>query len=307
MPRNNAAMRGIGWFVVMVLFVLWPAEAPAQSEVLSRALRLDNSGQQDAAIALYRQVLDRNPKSFEAHYGIARALDLKGNYAEAREHFTTAIPLAPDDGSRDQALRMLGVSWTFVGDSKQATPFFKRVFDRRLAAADYSGAADVANELGRVLLELGDPDGGFTWYRTGYQTAQRQPKQSAADRALVELRWVHAQSRIAVRRGNLPDAWRHLATVKALVEKEPDSDQRPQYAYLAGYVAYYAKDYRRAITELQQADQQDPFILLLIAEAYEHAGDAARAREFYQKVLSSNSHAVNNAFARPIARRKLGS
>ena len=67
-------------------------------------------------------------------------------------------------------------------------------------------------------------------------------------------------------------------------------------------MAYYAKDYRRAIVELQQADQQDPFILLLIAEAMKTPGDAARAREFYQKVLSSNSHAVNNAFARPIAR-----
>jgi tetratricopeptide (TPR) repeat protein len=298
-------MRGMVLFVVMVLFAVAPSESLAQSEILSRALRLDNSGQQDAAIALYRQVLDRNPKSYEAHYGIARALDLKGNYAEAREHFTTAIPLAPDDGSRDQALRMLGVSWTFVGDLKQATPFFKRVFDRRVAAADYSGAADVANELGRVLLELGDPAGGFSWYRTGYQTSQRHPKLSEADRTLAQLRWVHAQSRIAVRRGNIPEAKRHLATVKALVEKDPTGDQRPQYAYLAGYVAYYTKDYRRAIAELQQADQQDPFILLLLAEAYEHTGDPARAREFYQKVLSSNSHAVNNAFARPVARRKL--
>jgi tetratricopeptide (TPR) repeat protein len=291
--------------VAVALVTLVAPEALAQSEVLSRALRLDNSGQQDEAIALYRQVLARNPKSYEAHYGIARALDLKGSYAEAREHFTTAIPLAPDDGSRDQALRMLGVSWTFVGDAKQATPFFKKVFDRRVAAADYSGAAEVANELGRVLLELGDPEGGLTWYRTGYQTAQRKPKLSTADRALVELRWEHAQSRIAVRRGNVAEAKRHLATVKALVEKEPNSDQRPQYAYLAGYVAYYAKDYRQAIAELQQADQEDPFILLLLADAFEHSGDKARAREFYQKVLSSNSHAVNNAFARPIARRKL--
>jgi len=291
--------------VIAVLFAVAPPTVLAQSEILSRALRLDNSGQQDAAIALYRQVLARNPKSYDAHYGIARALDLKGNYAEAREHFNTAIPLAPDDGSRDQALRMLGVSWTFVGDVKQATPCFKRVFDRRVAAADYSGAADVANELGRVLLELGDPDGGFTWYRTGYETAQRNPKLSTTDRPLAELRWEHAQSRIAVRRGNVPDARRHLATVKMLVEKGPNGDQRPQYAYLAGYVAYYTKDYRRAIVELQQADQEDPFILLLLAQACEHAGDSARAREFYQKVLSSNSHAVNNAFARPIARRKL--
>jgi predicted Zn-dependent protease len=156
-----------------------------------------------------------------------------------------------------------------------------------------------------VLLELGDPEGGLTWYRTGYQTAQRKPKLSTADRALVELRWEHAQSRIAVRRGNVAEAKRHLATVKTLVDKEPNSDQRPQYAYLAGYVVYYAKDYRQAIVELQQGDQEDPFILLLLAQAYEHLGDKARAREFYQKVLASNSHAVNNAFARPIARRKL--
>ena len=278
----------------------------AQSSVLSRALRLDNSGQHDEAIALYRQVLASNARSYEAHYGVARALDLKGSYAEAREHFAKAIELAADDGSRDQALRMMGVSWTFVGDAKRATPFFTRVFDRRLAAGDFAGAAEEANEIGRVLLELGDVNGAQRWYRTGFDTARRDAKQSAGDRDLAAMRWAHAQARIAIRRGNRTEAQRQMAAVKSLVDKDANSDQRVQYPYLAGYVAFYAKDYMRAVAELQQADQDDPFILLLTAEAYGQLGDAARAREYYRKVLASNSHAINNAFARPVALRKLG-
>jgi tetratricopeptide (TPR) repeat protein len=277
----------------------------AQNDVLAKALRLDNLGQQDEAVALYRDVLARDPKSFGAHYGIARALDLKGNYTEAREHFGQAIALAPDNGLRDQALRMMGVSWVFVRDAKRATPFFKQVFDRQLKEGAFAGAAEEANEIGRVLLELGDVNGGLAWYRSGFEIAGRQPNQSARDRDLADLRWAHAQARIAIRHGDRTEAQRDMAAVKSLVDKGTNPDQRVQYPYLAGYVAFYSKDYKRAIAELLQADQQDPFILLLIAEAHEHLGDATMAREYYRRVLGSNSHAVNNAFARPVARQKL--
>jgi len=293
---------------VAVVWSMLVAASPvaAQSDV-ARAFRLDNSGHQDEAIALYRQVLARDSRSYDAHYGIARALDLKGDYTEARDHFAKAIELAPDDGSRDQALRMMGVSWTFVADARQAVPFFKRVFDRRLNAGDLSGAAEEANEIGRVLLELGDVNGARQWYRTGFDTAQRVQKQSASDRDLAAVRWAHAQARIAIRRGNRAEAEKQTAVVKALLDKGTNPDQRIQYPHLTGYVAFYAKDYKRAVAELQQADQEDPFILMLTAEAYEHLGDMSRARDYYRKVLASNSHAIANAFARPVARRKLPS
>jgi tetratricopeptide (TPR) repeat protein len=296
--------------VIIVLLLLTVALVTAsvvssQNDVLAKALRLDNQGQQDEAIALYRDVLARDPKSFGAHYGVARALDLKGNYAEAREHFGQAIALAPDDGSRNQALRMMGVSWVFVGDAKRATPFFKEVFDRYLKGGELAGAAEEANEIGRVLLELGDANGGLEWYRRGFETAAQQPNQSARDRDLADLRWAHAQARIAIRLGNRAEAQRHTAAVKSLIDKGTNPDQRVQYSYLAGYIAFYSKDDKKAIAELLQADQQDPFILLLIAEAYERIGDSSQAREYYRKVLGSNSHAVNNAFARPVARKKL--
>jgi tetratricopeptide (TPR) repeat protein len=304
-------MRSDGWRSAIVSFLCVIAAAVdgswafAQNDVLARALRLDNQGKQDEAIALYRGVLARDPESFGAHYGMARALDLKGNYAEAREHFSKAIELAPDDGLRDQALRMMGVSWTFVGDAKQATPFFKRVFDRRMRAGDLAGAAEQANEIGRVLLELEDLKGAREWYRTGFETAARQPNQSGREQDLTELRWAHAQARIAIRGGDRAEARRQVAAVKSLVEKGTNPDQRLQYPYLTGYVAFYSREYRRAIADLLQADQQDPFILLLLAQAHEQAGDVTRAREYYGKVLASNSHAVTNAFARPIALRNL--
>jgi len=91
-----------------------------------------------------------------------------------------------------------------------------------------------------------------------------------------------------------------------LVERDErvPADQQIQYPYLAGYVALYLKDYPTAIGELQKADQRDPFILVLLAQAYEKTGDTAKSREYYTQVLASNAHSLNNAFARPLARKK---
>jgi tetratricopeptide (TPR) repeat protein len=296
--------RLVSIIVVVGLAVSQTPAVSAQADLITRAKRLDAQGDQPAAIALYRQALVKSPRSFDANYGIARALDLHGDYDEARAHFTTAIETAPDDGSRDQALRMLGVSWTFARNAGEATKAYRRVIDRRTSAGDFAGAAEVANELGRVLLEFGDLDGAATWYRTGYDAALRLPSRSASD-DLAELRWAHAQARIAIRRGDAAEAKRHMDRVKALIDKGLNRDQEPQYAYLAGYVAYYGRNDRQAIAALQQADQQDPFILLLLAQAHQRLGERTAAREYYTKVMASTSHAVNNAFARPIARGEL--
>ena len=199
------------------------------------------------------------------------------------------------------------MSYAFVSNASGAARYFQHVFDRRVVAGNLAGAAEVANELGRVYLEFGDSDNASRWYRLGYETAGRQPDRRTSEIDLAEMRRAHAQARIAARRGNAPEARAWQATVKSLLDKGADSDQQVQYPYLVGYVDFHLKDYAGAITELRKADQEDPFILILLAEAYERSGNAATARDYYQKVLASTSHAVNNAFARPIARQKIRS
>ena len=44
---------------------------------------------------------------------------------------------------------------------------------------------------------------------------------------------------------------------------------------------------------------------MLLAQSYEKTGDATRAKEYYGKVMANNGHGPTNAFARPVARKKL--
>jgi tetratricopeptide (TPR) repeat protein len=306
---NNAAMRA-GVVLVLVAAAASAcgraAPTPNPTMIIAEAHRLDVSGHPDAAITLYEQALAAAPDSFDAHYGLARALDLAGRYDEARAHFTRALTLAPP-ASRDQTERMLAISWTFVGDTTKVARLFSGVFDRHVAASNFGAAADVASELARVYLEHGDLDEAETWYRRAHDTALREADLADWRVDLAEMRWAHAEARLAARRGQAAAAHRDEARVKALLDKGGNDDQRVQYPYLLGYDAFYLGDAAAAVSHLEQADQTDPFILLLLGQAHERLGHADQARAYYEKVMASGSHAVAAALARPIARQKLAS
>jgi predicted negative regulator of RcsB-dependent stress response len=74
---------------------------------------------------------------------------------------------------------------------------------------------------------------------------------------------------------------------------------------VAGYVAFYARDYDGAIDHLTHGDTNDPFVLDLIGKAYEAKGDATNARQYYRRVLESNVYNLQSAIARPHARARL--
>jgi tetratricopeptide (TPR) repeat protein len=286
-----------------------PAHAPAPgspADLVQQGEKLSREGKLDAALALYRQALDKSPDLYEAHLAEGMALDLKGDYTEAHEHFTKAIEVAPAD-SKAQALRAMAVSYAFESNSFKAAEFELQVFNARLAKSDSVGAAEICNELARIYLEAGDPDHAYKWYKMGYDTAAHKPDLTDADKNLWLFRWENAQARIAARRGQAGEAQQHIAAAKAALDKANNPEQAKFYPYLTGYVAFYTGDYKTAIAELQKADQHDPLILALLGEAYEKSGDAAQAKAYYQKVLESNGHNPANAFARPLAKKKLGS
>jgi tetratricopeptide (TPR) repeat protein len=273
-------------------------------QLVRQGRRLSTDGRQDSAMALYRQALALDPALADAHTAMGVSLDLMGDYAEARKHLQEAIDLSPDS-LKGRGRRTMAISFAFERNARQALALEKPVFDEALAAGKFIEAAEIANELARILLESGDLDGAAAWYRSGHETASKAPDLKPAERDLWDFRWHHAQARVAARRGKAAEAQQHVAMARAALDKGTNPQQEPFFPYLTGYVAFYGGDMKTAIAELQRANQNDPFILSLLAQAYEKTGDAAQGMAYWRKVLALNIHNPTGAFSRPLAMQKV--
>jgi tetratricopeptide (TPR) repeat protein len=296
------AMLGVLWHPVLAFS---QADDPLQQ--VQRGRRLVAEGKHEEALALYTAALKARPQLADAHLAAGIVLDLMGRYTEARTHLTAAIENAPAE-LKANALSAMAVSYVFERRTSDAAGFYQQVYDLDVAGDRPAGAAATANALGRLYLETGDTKKARQWYQTGYEMARRQRDEPAAQLALWELRWLHAQGRIAAREGRAADARRLVEEARALVSKTPVlKEEGPTVAYLAGYVALYTGDTAGARAALAGASDTDPFNLLLMAEAAEKAGDLATAKGLWTKIVALNGHGIQHALARPVAQRKLKS
>jgi tetratricopeptide (TPR) repeat protein len=304
--------------LLLAFVVIWVSSPAVQSAALApqapaspvanpmaQGQKLTSEGKLDDAIAFYKNALESNPKAWDAYLGIGAALDLKGDYAEARQNLQKAIDLAPSD-RKGRALRTMAVSYAFSRNANEAAKYEEQAFQMQLSANDFDGAAGVADELARIYLENGDLKNAQKWYKKGHETAMRNPKLTDAEKDLWAFRLESAQARIAARRGNKSEAQKHAAAAKAIIDKGTNPEQAQFVPYIEGYVAFYGGDYQAATADLQKANQKDPFILVLLAQAYEKSGNQKEAMEDYRKILQIYSHNPTNAFARPLAEKKVG-
>lgn len=70
-------------------------------------------------------------------------------------------------------------------------------------------------------------------------------------------------------------------------------------------MAFYAGDYKAALEQLNQANQNDPFIQCMIGQTYEKLGEKEKGLEYYRKASTAISHNPAAAYAVPFAKKKL--
>jgi tetratricopeptide (TPR) repeat protein len=286
-----------------------PSGAPAQAAadaLVKEGQTLLQQGDVETAVQRFKAAADANPQLYPAHYELGRALDLQGQYAAARGELQHAIELAPE-ASKNESLTAMAISFAFEAKADEAARYYQRVYDAAMQANDPPAAAATANALGRVFLESGRLDKAAQWYRTGYETSKRLSQRPREQQTLWELRWEHALGRIAARRHRRAEALQHAAAVRRLLARGLNRDQQPIYPYLLGYIDFHTKRYRDAIARLAKGDQNDVFVLGLIAQSYDKLGDKDNARDYFSRVVASSAHSINMAFSRPKAQAFLRS
>lgn len=251
----------------------------------------------------------------------ASRLDVDGQTAKARAIFQAQIDNAPDAAAKSAAQRAMAISYAFDGDCANAVKYEALVIAYWVTreSAEPQNAfyqqGEMANEAARVCIDAGNLDVAETWYRKGTELGLKEPAPKTHPTSLWEYRLTHALGRLAARRGNTAEAAKQIAQARKILASDSAmaAAQARFLPYLEGYVALYTGDLAGAEANLTKAlalqgNGTDPFMTSLLAMTYEKQGKTADAKALWQKAYDlSTAHNPPAAFARPLARKKLGS
>ena len=109
---------------------------------------------------------------------------------------------------------------------------------------------------------------------------------------------------MAIGKKDYSGAKAHAEEFRKGAEASKNDLQVKQAHELAGRIALGEKNYETAITELQQANLQNPDNIFRLGQAYAGKGDHAKAMEYYVQAAEFNSlPQLNYAFIRVKAQK----
>ncbi|MGH9461492.1 MAG: tetratricopeptide repeat protein [Vicinamibacteria bacterium] len=264
----------------------------------SYAELLMKMGEFERSIEHYRQALSINKKFMPSYIGIATNLNLMGKHQEARQTLDTMYREAADDGQRRQALFARAVSFTDEGDTDRALEALTESYNLAQRNEDAAGMSFELNNMGNVLLEADRAREALARFEESIALT-RGSDRTADAKENAERFFLFNSARAALRQKDLPTAQEKAAEHRRRAEAIGSQPQIQLTHELAGTIALEERDYATALVELEQANPLDPYILYRRGLAYQGRGDAAKARELFQKAANFNAlNNLNYAFVR---------
>ncbi|HEX5889959.1 MAG TPA: tetratricopeptide repeat protein [Pyrinomonadaceae bacterium] len=262
-------------------------------------------GRFDEAIVQYNKALAIDPNFINSHFGIAAALAYAGKASEAQSELQKITTKARSDGERRTALFGQMVVAVDSGKLDQALAEVEKQYALGQKSNDMPAMAGDLLLKGNILLEMGKPDDARKAYEQALKTTtdSNVPQENKDNAALFAH---YNLARVAIAKKDLATAKTETETFRKGAEARKNANQQKQAHELAGRIALEEKNYDTAISELAQANQQNPDVLYLLGLSYKGKGDAANAKDSLTKAAKFNSLPnLNYALVRTKAEKAL--
>lgn len=250
-------------------------------------------GRFEESIRSYEKALAVDPNFVASYIGIGNNHVFLGQGDKARASYARLASVARNDGEKLQAHFWTAMSWVHEGATDKALAEAQKMAAINETRKDLVALSGTYALMANILLEAGRVDDAEARFR----------EQAAA----IEKADVAAQVKEAARRQRLFDEARialarnDVAAARAKGAAYAEAIRGPQIPFelrqgheLEGRIALVAKSYDAAVTALQQANNQDPRVLFLLATALRAKGDAAAAKK--AAVQAADWNALSNTY-----------
>jgi tetratricopeptide (TPR) repeat protein len=258
-------------------------------------------GKFDDSITQYRKALAIDQNFINAHQGIAAALLYQGNADEAGAELQKITDKARSDAERRTALFALTVVDVDSGKWDKALEEVDKQYALGEKTNDVPGMTGDLQLKGNIMLEMGKYDEAKALYERGFKMTEDSGL-SPEIKDNARLFHHYNLARLALGNKDFATATTEAEAFRKGTEAAKNPAQSRQAHELVGMIALAEKDYDKAVSELQQANLQNPYDLYRLCQAYQGKGDSSQAKGFCKQAADFNSlPQINYAFIRRVA------
>ena len=259
-------------------------------------------GRFDDSIAQYTKALSMDPHFAPSHFGIAADLMYQGKHNDAEAELQQMATQARNDGELRTAYFGLAVVAVDSGRLDKAVQAMDKQFAVAEKKNDVAAMAADLQAKGNIIAEMQRYDLAQQQFDRSVQMVDGSSlSQAIKDNAKLQHHF--NLTVLALGKKDYASAKSHSQEYRAGAEASRNPGQIKLAHELAGRIALAEKDNDTAITELEQANEQDPRNLYRLSQAFHAKGDASKARDYCKKAAEFNSlPQLNYAFIRTKAR-----
>jgi len=262
-------------------------------------------GRYDESIKNYKKALELDPIFVSSFVGIATNLMYMGKHEEARQELQKLYDLARNDGERRIALFNTAVSFVDEGKLDLAMEQMEKRYALAEKINDAGAMLTDLNVMGNILCEMDKPDEAMAKYEQAL-TVIEASNLSEEVKDYNRRYFLNYAARVALKKCDLDSARANAGEFMKQATSVNNPLQIKLAHELAGMIRLAEKDYDKALEELKQANQKNPYNLYRMALACQGKGDMEKAKSLCKKAANFNGlPSMNYAFIRTKAQQMM--
>ncbi len=235
-------------------------------------------GRFDDSIVQYRKALAIDQNFLASHLGISADLMYSGKTAAAATEIQQIAKKARSDADQRSAMFATTSLAVYTGKMDQALASLDQQHALGAKSSDTLGMVRDLQAKAAIYTEMGKPAQAQAAYEQAVKLADGSTLPEAI-KANIHLFQHSSLARVALARKDVATAKQEADAFAKVALASNAPGQARQAHELAGMIALHEKNWDAAISELQQASQQDAYNLFRLCQAYQGKGNTAKATE----------------------------
>jgi tetratricopeptide (TPR) repeat protein len=285
-------------FAAMERYITLLPKEPNPHDSYGELLRM--SGNFEGSLAQYRAALKIDPDFVTSQLGLGDTYALMGNQEQARVEYEKAIRFAHNEADRLTYSMQRAMTWVREAKYSEADKDFLEIAETAHAKEQDLQEAQAL----RTMAEYqSDDNAALKHLKLAEEALTHRNLVAALDRDEELSRILRNRTVRAARAGNQPLAEKSLKELEALANGSRNRVIQSSYHGAAGTLLMDQKKFEPAVAELEE-DQDNPFTLELLVQAYYENGQSDKLHEVEAKLRGTNVPTMEQALVVPGVRSK---